>query len=122
MDFRKLDRHRSFTWTIDTCVMVPILACIFALIVSPLAIFATHSDFQFAARIRELVAGHAMLEQIAEAMLRAREGLRAEFDKLHHRAMLTIARPGGSARVSSTTRSITVGGYGGRPDFRVLSQ
>lgn len=49
------------------------------------------SKGQFAARIRELAAGHAMLEQIAEAMLRAREGLRAEFDKLH-RAMLAIAR------------------------------
>lgn len=49
------------------------------------------SKGQFAARIRQLVDGHAMLEQIAEAMLRARERLRAEFDKLH-RAMLAIAR------------------------------
>ena len=31
---------------IDTCAIVPILACVFALIVSPLVIFATHSDFQ----------------------------------------------------------------------------
>jgi transposase len=38
------------------------------------------SKGHFAARIRELVAGHAMLERIAEAMLWAREGLRAEFD------------------------------------------
>ena len=32
-----------------------------------------------------------MLERIAEAMLRAREGLREEFAKLH-RAMLAIVR------------------------------
>ena len=31
---------------IDTCAIVPILVCVFALIVSPLVIFATHSDFQ----------------------------------------------------------------------------
>ena len=49
------------------------------------------SKGQFAARVRVLVAGHSMLEQIAEAMLRAREGLREEFGKLH-RAMLVIAR------------------------------
>jgi O-antigen ligase len=31
---------------IDTCAIIPILVCVFALIVSPLVIFATHSDFQ----------------------------------------------------------------------------
>jgi len=31
---------------IDTCAIVLISACVFALIVSPLVIFATHSDFQ----------------------------------------------------------------------------
>src|ERR687883_1351151 len=41
------------------------------------------SKGRFAARVRELVAGHAMLERIAEAMLRAREALQAEFAKLH---------------------------------------
>lgn len=46
MPFRKLDRLRSFTPMMDTCAIVPILACVFALIVSPLMIFATHSDFQ----------------------------------------------------------------------------
>ncbi|HEY2528479.1 MAG TPA: O-antigen ligase family protein [Xanthobacteraceae bacterium] len=46
MHFRKLDQHRSFTPTIDKCAIVPILACVFALMVSPLVIFATHSDFQ----------------------------------------------------------------------------
>ncbi len=45
----------------------------------------------FAARVRDLVAGHPMLERIAQAMLRAREGLREEFAKLH-RAMLAIVR------------------------------
>ncbi len=42
-----------------------------------------------AARIRELVSGHAMLERIAEPMLTAREALWDEFAKLHrevHRA------------------------------------
>src|SRR5215208_1109933 len=49
------------------------------------------SKGQFAARVRTLTAGHAMLEQIAEAMLRAREALQTEFNKLH-RAMLAIVR------------------------------
>lgn len=49
------------------------------------------SKGQFAARVRTLVAGHTMLERIAEAMLQAREALRMEFAKLH-RAMLTIVR------------------------------
>jgi transposase len=41
------------------------------------------SKGQYATRVRTLVAGHAMLEQIAEAMLHAREALRTEFGKLH---------------------------------------
>ena len=49
------------------------------------------SKGQFATRVRTLVAGHTMLERIAEAMLQAREALRAEFSKLH-RAMLAIVR------------------------------
>jgi transposase len=49
------------------------------------------SKGQFAARVRTLVAGHTMLERIAEAMLQAREALRVEFGKLH-RAMLAIVR------------------------------
>jgi exopolysaccharide production protein ExoQ len=43
---RKLDRLRSSTPMIDTCAIVPILACVFALIISPLLIFATYSDFR----------------------------------------------------------------------------
>jgi transposase len=73
------------------------------------------SKGQFAARVRELVSGHAMLEPIAEAMLRAREALRVEFGKLH-RAMLAIGRadavcrqlmtvPGVGALVAVTFRS-----------------
>src|SRR4051794_23210126 len=46
---------------------------------------------QFAARVRTLVAGHTMLERIAQAMLQAREALKVEFGKLH-RAMLAIVR------------------------------
>jgi transposase len=49
------------------------------------------SKGQFAIRVRTLVAGHMMLERIAEAMLQAREALRTEFGKLD-RAMLAIAR------------------------------
>jgi transposase len=49
------------------------------------------SKGRFAARVRDLAAGHPVLEPIAAAMLRAREALRQELAKLH-RAMLTIAR------------------------------
>ena len=37
----------------------------------------------FEARVRELCAGQAMLERIAEAMLAARAALRKEYSKLH---------------------------------------
>src|SRR5688572_13098685 len=43
------------------------------------------------ARIRELIAGHAMLERVIAPMLRAREALNREFQALH-RAMLAIVR------------------------------
>jgi O-antigen ligase len=46
MRFCKLNRRRVPTPLIDTWALVPIMACVFALIVSPLLIFATHSDFQ----------------------------------------------------------------------------
>jgi transposase len=49
------------------------------------------SEGRFAARIRELIAGHEMLEEVIGATLRAREGLRAEFARLRRR-MLTIVR------------------------------
>ncbi len=49
------------------------------------------SKGQFATRVRTLVAGHMMLERIADAMLSAREALRTEFGRLH-RAMLAIVR------------------------------
>lgn len=49
------------------------------------------SKGRFAARVRDLAAGHPVLEPIVEAMLRARDALRQEFAKLH-RAMLTIVR------------------------------
>src|SRR4051794_34291286 len=64
------------------------------------------SKGQFAARIRTLVAGHTMLERIAEAMLQAREALRVEFGKLH-RAMLAIVRSDEVCR-----RLMTVPGVG----------
>src|SRR4051795_11539811 len=49
------------------------------------------SQGRFAARVDELVAGHEMLEEVIGAMLRAREGLRAEFARPHRR-MLAIVR------------------------------
>jgi transposase len=49
------------------------------------------SKGRFAARVEGLVAGHEMLEAVIGAMLRAREGLRAEFARLHRR-MLAIVR------------------------------
>ena len=64
------------------------------------------SKGQFAARVRTLVAGHMMLERIAEAMLRAREALQTEFGKLH-RAMLAIVR-----RDEVCRRLMTVPGIG----------
>src|ERR1044071_7376452 len=41
------------------------------------------SKGRFAARANELIAGHEMLEEVIGAMLQAREGLRAEFARLH---------------------------------------
>jgi transposase len=64
------------------------------------------SKGRFAARVRELVAGHVMLEQIAAAMLQAREALQIEFSKLH-RAMLAIVRGDAVCR-----RLMTVPGVG----------
>ena len=45
----------------------------------------------FEARVRELCAGQAMLEQIAEAVLAARAALRKEYSKLH-KTMLALVR------------------------------
>ena len=49
------------------------------------------SKGKFAARVWELIAGHEMLEAVIGAMLTAREGLQAEFMRLHRR-MLGIVR------------------------------
>ena len=57
------------------------------------------SKGRFAARIGELIAGHEMLEAVIGAMLQAREGLRAEFARLHRR-MLAIVRGGGFIAIS----------------------
>ena len=46
---------------------------------------------KFESRIRQLVAGHAMLERITEAMLYARAGLLIQFNKLD-KAVRSIAR------------------------------
>ena len=49
------------------------------------------SKARFVARVRELVAGQAMLERIVTPMLRAREALRTEYCRLH-REMLAIVK------------------------------
>ena len=49
------------------------------------------SKGRFAARIKELIAGHEMLEAVVGAMLQARDSLQAEFMRLHRR-MLAIVR------------------------------
>ena len=45
---------------------------------------------RYAARVRELVAGHPMLERVAEPMLRARDALRAEFALLHRQPLAVV--------------------------------
>lgn len=49
------------------------------------------SKDRFEARVRDLAAGHAMLEEVVGAMLKAREGLQAKFMRLHRR-MLAVVR------------------------------
>ena len=49
------------------------------------------SKGRFEARVLELIEGHAMLEEIMAAMLRAREALRTEYAVLH-RQVLSIVR------------------------------
>jgi transposase len=70
---------------------------------------------KLAARIRELVSGHAMLERIAEPMLTAREALWSEFNKLHREVLAIVKEdqvcrrlmtvPGVGAVVSLTYRA-----------------
>lgn len=64
------------------------------------------SKGRFAARVRELVAGHAMLESVAAAMLRGREALRTEVNLLH-RQVLGLVRADATCR-----RLMTVPGVG----------
>jgi transposase len=64
------------------------------------------SKGRFAARVQELIAGHAMLEEIVGAMLTARAGLHSEFMRLHRR-MLAIVRTDEVCR-----RLMTVPGVG----------
>ncbi len=64
------------------------------------------SKGRYEARIRELTAGHPMLEPVAAAMLQARVSLRAEYGKLH-RMLLGIVRADTTCR-----RLMTVPGVG----------
>jgi transposase len=73
------------------------------------------SKGKFEARIRELVAGQAMLERVAEPLLRARAALRAEYATLHRDLLRTVREdavcgrlmtvPGVGAVVAMTFRS-----------------
>ena len=63
------------------------------------------TDKTFEARIRELVTGHPMLEQIAEAMLAARAALLEQFNTLH-KAVLKIVRQDEVCRRFMTTPSV----------------
>jgi transposase len=70
---------------------------------------------RFAARVRELAAGHAMLVTISEAMLQAHEGLRQQFNRLPAQRLRLTRRdpvsrqrmtvPGVGAVVAITFRS-----------------
>jgi transposase len=64
------------------------------------------SKGRFAARVEELIAGHAMLEAVIGAMLTARSSLHSEFMRLH-RKMLAIVRTDEVCR-----RLMTVPGVG----------
>jgi transposase len=64
------------------------------------------SKGRFEARVRDLIAGHEMLEAVIGAMLTAREGLQGEFMRLHRR-MLAIVRADAVCR-----RLMTVPGVG----------
>jgi transposase len=73
------------------------------------------SKGKFETRIRELVAGQAMLERVAEPLLRARAALRAEYATLHRDLLRTVREdavcgrlmtvPGVGAVVAMTFRS-----------------
>jgi transposase len=64
------------------------------------------SKGRFAARVGELVAGHPMLEAVAEAMLQARDALRQQVSQLHRR-VLAIVRADATCQ-----RLMTVPGVG----------
>ena len=60
---------------------------------------------RFEARVRELYADHAMLEQICSAMLTARSALQTEYAKLH-KALLVIVREDEVCRRLMTTPGV----------------
>jgi transposase len=64
------------------------------------------SKGRLAARVRELTAGQVMLEQVAEAMLQARDALRQQVGQLHRR-VLAIVRADATCQ-----RLMTVPGVG----------
>jgi transposase len=71
------------------------------------------SKGQFAARVRTLTAGHAMLEQIAEAMLRAREALQTEFTVPGVGALIAVTFTSAVDQPERFSRSRAVGAHFG---------
>jgi transposase len=63
------------------------------------------TDKSFETRIRKLVTGHAMLEQIVDAMLAARATLLEQFNKLH-KAVLNVVRKDEVCRRFMTTPGV----------------
>ena len=59
------------------------------------------------ARVRELAAGHAMLERIVEPMLAAREAIWCEFNKLHREVLSLVKEAPSAAPTSPTTTGAT---------------
>src|SRR4051794_38472851 len=51
----ELSRARSFAPTIDACVIVPIVACVYAEIVSPLLIYVIPGDSVMAPRVENKI-------------------------------------------------------------------
>jgi transposase len=64
------------------------------------------SQGQFAARVEELVSGHAMLQPVFAALLQARTALRREFNALHRRVLAIVRQDGVCRRVLMTAPGV----------------
>lgn len=64
------------------------------------------SQGQFAARVEELVSGHATLQPVFAALLQARAGLRREFNTLHRRVLAIVRQDAVCRRVLMTAPGV----------------